>query len=80
LYECFGFFATSTKDKWVATFESHNMLMVAAKIYQQLVNENLCMAATCAFADIDALGMCGYQRHDLIGNQAVMDNDLCARD
>jgi hypothetical protein len=56
------------------------MLMVAAKIYQQLVNENLCMAATRAFADIDALGMCGYQRHDLIGNQAVMDNDLCARD
>jgi hypothetical protein len=50
--------------------------MVATKCDEEFVNEGLCMAATCAFANVDSFCMFGNERHDLIGNQTVVNDNL----
>ncbi len=52
------------------------MLVVATERDQKFVDEHLRVAAASPFANVNALCVNWNERHDFIGNQTVVNNNL----
>ncbi|KAG0934913.1 hypothetical protein G6F31_016021 [Rhizopus arrhizus] len=76
--QIFQFFAAPSKDERVAAFQAHHAPARLCVFHQQRVDA--CLGGVMVFAgqlaDRHAVGIAARQRHDVVADQAVIQNDV----
>ena len=76
--QCFQLFATTAKNKRIATFQPHHAFAFLRFPQQDLVNLFLRYTVVSrAFADENAISIAAYQIHNIVRNQTVVDHHIC---